>query len=174
MCNPPSALNLAGGGVRRHWKNAGAYLTCSEALGWLCVGCDLGGPEAAAAPADGTACSALGGLSVTPRDAFGRRLYLQPLGALLSVDGARILGAQLALRPGPASAAIRLAPSPAGATHALLTLLADGAPGAPARRLRLRCGLPCAFEPSPFPGAADVWRIRFGSPEGATLEATRN
>ena len=30
-----------GVGFYGHWKHAGSYLSCSAALGWLCIGCDV-------------------------------------------------------------------------------------------------------------------------------------
>ena len=78
----------AGMGFYGHWKNAGSYLTCSAQLGWLCLGCDLtAAPEAACEEVQAAADSGGDGgeLTVVPRDAFGRKLYLQPLGLLLEV-----------------------------------------------------------------------------------------
>lgn len=177
-------------------KNAGGYLICAADLGWVCLGCDAEIVAAAggggAEPATGLPCGASGGaqpaeptaLRVTPRDAFRRRLFLQPLGVMVTVDGATVEWAELRLRPGgaPAVAKLRLAPSPAGvSTHALVTLRSDGeAPEG--RRLELLCPAPCALEAGIFPGgssgaaaaaAADVFRVRFGSAEGATVEMRR-
>ena len=143
-------------GFYGHWKNAGAYLSCSSALGWLCVGCDILG---AASTATEHACEGEGApraLTVVPRDAFGRRLYLMPLGSLLTVDGASISSAEIEIGPSSRrrSAALLLRPVPAGSTHAIVTLTADGehAPfGA-----RLRCDAPCSFSPLPFGGRRDV------------------
>ena len=78
-------------GFYGHWKNAGSYLTCSAQLGWLCLGCDLtAAPDAACEEVQAAADSGADGgeLTVVPRDAFGRRLYLQPLGLLLEVQQA--------------------------------------------------------------------------------------
>jgi hypothetical protein len=163
-------------GFYGHAKHAGAYLSCSAAGGWLCVGCDVEAVAAAALPA----CGAAGSLRVTPRDAFRRRLYLQPLGVLLQLDGGVIDSALLTLRGGGggASAALQLRPALAGARAALLTLRADGGGGrAPelARELALSCAAPCALLPGPFPAAAavgdHVLQLRFGA-ESARLGMT--
>jgi hypothetical protein len=83
-CNPL----CSGMGFYGHWKNAGSYLTCSAQLGWLCLGCDLtAAPDAACEEVQAAVDSGADGgeLTVVPRDAFGRTLYLQPLGLLLEV-----------------------------------------------------------------------------------------
>ena len=68
------------------------------------------------------------------------------------------------------AAHVQLAPSPAGSTHAMLQLTADGGREA-ARRVRLRCDAPCGFEPVPFAGAAsDMHRLRLGGANTLTLE----
>ena len=71
---------------------------------------------------------------------------------------------------GPVSAVLRIRPATPTATHAHLTLLADGDGDAATRRVRLRCSAPCGFEPSPFVGAQNVYRVRLGSAESTTLE----
>ena len=89
---------------------------------------------------------------------------------MLLLDGAAAESAIVNLRPGPPSVVVRLAPVPATATHAMLTLTADGAKPS-GRRVRLRCSAPCGFERTPFgAGADDVHRVRLGSPGGASLE----
>lgn len=109
---------------------------------------------------------------MTPRDAFRRRLYLQPLGVMLTVDGGSVQSAEIRLRPGPPSAVVRVTPSPAGVSvRAFITLRADGE-GAEGRRVTMRCEAPCGFEPSIFPAAADVFVMRFGASEGASFELT--
>ena len=47
-------------GFYGHWRNAGAYLSCSPAVGWLCIGCDVAStrPPAAAHAANASACEA--------------------------------------------------------------------------------------------------------------------
>ena len=167
----PSHLTAPPPGFYGHWKNAGSYLACTPQLGWLCLHCELTSvrPPSALALSNASACAAAAEMRLAPRDGFRRRLYLSPLGLLMSVDGASFDQAILNLQPAPTSVAIRLKPTPPGSTHAMLTLRADG--GAPERRVRLRCSAPCGFEPSVFAGdAPDVWRIRLGSAEGATLE----
>ena len=94
----------------------------------------------------------------------------QPLGLMLVVDGASALRATLSLSPAARRAHVQLAPSPAGSTHAMLQLTADGGREA-ARRVRLRCDAPCGFEPVPFAGAAsDMHRLRLGGANTLTLE----
>ena len=165
-----------GVGFYGHWKNAGSYLSCSDALGWLCVGCDLSSvrPAGALALSNRSACDLATELRLAPRDGFRTRLYLQPLGTMLTLDGGRFESALLTLprgRPAGASAAVlRLVAHPPGSTHAMLTLRADGGAEAAGRRLRMRCSDPCGFEPSPLAGDADEVRyLRFGD-RAATLE----
>lgn len=50
-----------------HTANAGSYLVNHTALGWLCFLCD-------ASPTEG------GGVTVTPRDSYHMRAFLEPLG----------------------------------------------------------------------------------------------
>ena len=173
-----------GVGFYGHWKHAGSYLSCTSAVGWLCVGCDLASarPNEALTLANGSACTTATELRITPRDGFRRKLYLAPLGLLMQLDGATFDGVVLTLQPSPSTAVVRLKPALASSTHAYLTLLADGdgaasaASGAEggARRVRLRCSAPCGFEPSPFPTSVSghVYRVRLGSSEGATLEVS--
>eukprot|EP00900_Chrysochromulina_parva_P021260 jgi/Chrpa1/3768/Chrysochromulina_OHIO_Genome00018395-RA len=173
-----------GVGFYGHWKHAGSYLSCTSAVGWLCVGCDLASarPNEALTLANGSACTTATELRITPRDGFRRKLYLAPLGLLMQLDGATFDGVVLTLQPSPSTAVVRLKPALASSTHTYLTLLADGdgaasaASGADggARRVRLRCSAPCGFEPTPFPASVNghVYRVRLGSSEGATLEVS--
>ena len=114
-------------------------------------------------------------MQVTPRDAFGRRLFLQPLGSvLLSLDGGRFEAASLSLDGEAPSASLRIVAVPATSTHVLLTLKAGGDASDPPRALRLECETkPCSLEASPFPGGvpADelVWRVALGSAAGVQL-----
>ena len=106
-------------------------------------------------------------MRLAPRDAFRRRLYLMPLGVMLVLEGASIGSVLLTLKPGPATAVVRLLPVTASSTHAMLTLTADGAVPA-GRKLRMRCSAPCGFEPSPLSSrASEVHRLRLGSKEAA-------
>ena len=164
-----------GMGFYGHWKNAGAYLSCTAHIGWLCLGCDVASmrPVNAASLSNGSACTAAEEVRVAPRDGFRRQLYLQPLGLLLQLDGATFDQTILTMRPAPTAAAIRLKPNPPTSTHAMLTVRADGA--AEERKVRLRCSAPCGFEPTGFRGeASDVWRIRLGDANGATLEVSHS
>ena len=156
-------------GFYGHAKNAGAYLSCSAA-GWLCIGCDVHVAD------DGSGdCQVPARLRIVPRDAFRRRIYLQPLGALMQLDGGVFDDAELTLSgaDAPAAAAFSIRPALIGARTALVTLRADGAHGDPPRNFRMRCAAPCTLESSPFPDgdAGDaVVRLRFG---GAALQGAR-
>ena len=107
---------------------AGAYLTCSESLGWLCLSCDVATirPATSILATNASACTSAAELRVLPRDAFRRRVYLQPLGLLLVVDGASIASVLLTLKPSPITAVVQLTPSPSSSTHAMLTMSAGG------------------------------------------------
>lgn len=167
-----------GVGFYGHWKNAGGYLTCTPSAGWLCVGCDISStrPPAAAAQANAASCDEAAELRIALRDGFRRRLYLQPLGVMLTLDGAAFESTILRMKPAPRGAVLRIVPVPSTATHAMVTLRADGGADAPARRLRLRCSAPCGFEPQLLGGAAadtdEVVRVRLGSAGGANLEVS--
>ena len=161
-------------------KNAGAYLSCSADAGWLCIGCDVLVEEQevqGSAAADVAArCGGAVRLRVTPRDAFRRRLYLQPLGLLLQLDGGVIDEARVRLSGGGGRALLIVRPSPPAASAAMLTLRADGdarATGAP-QAARLRCAAGCTLGPAPFPASAGghetVLRLRFAGAAAATLE----
>jgi len=155
-----------GVGFYGHAKHAGAYLSCSAELGWLCVGCDARpAPEAAAALSNGSACELADSLALVTRDAFSRRLFLQPVGELLlQLDGGRFEVAELRLRGARRGVELRIAPA-AGGDAALLTLRAGGAGGE--RRVELACAPPCAISPAPFAVVAGerVWRVQL--PAGA-------
>ena len=106
-------------------------------------------------------------LLVLPRDAFRRRLYLQPLGLLITSDGGAIESARLRLSSAAGRrVALQLRAVPSTSTHAILMLTADRNVS---RRLRLRC-TSCQFEELPFAGhAPGMHSIRLGS-DGALLE----
>ena len=147
-------------------KQAGAYLSCDDASGgWLCIGCDMDDvqpPDAATSD-----CTRASSMRITPRDAFRRRIYLQPLGVLLQLDGGVITDATLTLGADGNDAAVMLRVRPAlvGAAAALVTLRADGAhgDGSASRELRLTCAQSCTLEAAPFlPAAGEhVARLRF-------------
>ena len=163
-----------GVGLYGHWKTAGSYLSCG-ALGWLCIACDaVPSPPEAAAAADASACAAASHVRITPRDAYGRRIFLQPLEALLlSVDGGRFGTAQLELGQAQRSVTLRVAPSPAGSQRALLTLRLGGAGATLGARVRIDCAPPCAVGPGPFAAEAageEVWAVYFGSAEAVLLK----
>jgi hypothetical protein len=169
-----------GVGFYGYEKNAGAFLSCSADAGWLCIGCDAEVEEGQAksvAAADVMArCGGAVRLRVTPRDAFRRRLYLQPLGLLLQLDGSVVDEARVRLSGGACRASLTVQASPPGAAAALLTLRADGdarATGAP-HAARLRCAAGCALGPAPFAATAGghetVLRLRFAGAAAATLE----
>ena len=60
-------------------------------------------------PARQSRCDAHAHLRITPRDAFGRRAYLAPLGLTVSVEGAAIRELKLGL---PAPIQMRATPHP--------------------------------------------------------------
>jgi hypothetical protein len=160
-------------------KNAGAYISCSADAGWLCIGCDVLVEEQEMQGADELArCGGALRLRVTPRDAFRRRLYLQPLGLLLQLDGGVVDEAHVRLSGGSGAgrASLTVRPSPSAASAAMLTLRADGdahATGAPTAA-RLRCAAGCALGPAPFAASAGghetMLRLRFAGAAAATLE----
>jgi len=175
-----------GVGFYGHWKNAGAYLACSsdsspagEEL--ICFGCDLvshsplSATPTAPLPTPHTSVPPLclgaeGLLLLRPRDAFRRRVYLQPLGLLITSDGGAIESVELQLARGSRRAFLQLLPVPAGSTHALITLVADGDAS---RRVRLHCNAPCALDPVPFAGrATGIFNVRFGASSGARVEVS--
>ena len=93
-------------------------------------------------------------MEIAPRDAFRRRVYLQPLGLLMTVDGGAF--ERVSLTVGGAAggeAVLRLSPLPASSTHALLTLTADGPRGGGGgRRVHCRCvARSCSLGAAPFP-----------------------
>ena len=70
-----------------------------------------------------------GELLITPRDAFGRRAYLAPLGLMISVDGARI--ERLTLLPSAHTVTVELSPhARAPSTAATLLLEVERVGGA--------------------------------------------
>ena len=166
-----------GVGFYGHWKNAGAYLVCTAMTGWLCIGCDLSAmrPTTVALLANSTACDLTDEMRLTSRDGFRRKLFLSPLQLLLQLDGGTFDTVVLSLRPSPTTAAIRILPSFPMSTHAYLSLIAAGdlEANGQAQRVRMRCSAPCSFEPTPFAGKShNVYRIRLGSRNGATLEVS--
>ena len=83
-----------GPGVYGYWRSAAAYVTCMPPFGWSCFLCDLvvSGSEAPSSSSSSskTSCDAGVTLEITPRDAFGRRVYLAPLGLTITVEGGRL------------------------------------------------------------------------------------
>mmetsp|Transcript_3584 Transcript_3584/g.11111 ORF Transcript_3584/g.11111 Transcript_3584/m.11111 type:complete len:361 (-) Transcript_3584:213-1295(-) len=148
-----------GVGFYGHWRNAGAYLVCGGAdLGWLCLFCDLtryspasstglGGSDLGPGTAEVDCGARKGGeVRVVPRDAFGRRAYVQPMGILLVAEGARMTQIDVVWRGGGGQAApasgslsVRLIPAFSGATHALLSISGDGTYASQQRSASFRC-----------------------------------
>ena len=170
-----------GVGFYGHWRNAGAYLTCSAELGWLCVACDVVAVtmqrHKADADADADAalavppCARTATLELLPRDAFRRRVFLRPLKLLIEVDGAAVRRVRLTLHPRRA-ASLELVPVPATSTHAVITLTSAGGDGggdSRRREMRLRCAAPCTVGPAPFARAPGLWRLQLGSADGRAL-----
>ena len=89
-----------GVGFYGHWKHAGSYFVLGGAR-VARIGCDVTEiappPPAAAAVA---ACADAATLKLVPRDAFRRRLYVQPVALMLVVDGAAIATAAVHLGGG--------------------------------------------------------------------------
>ena len=80
---------------------------------------------------------------------------------MLTADGAQIERVGLRLGEGGGGAQLQLRPSPAGSSHAMLTLRPDGPPGGVLREVRLACAPPCALQrPREMAGASDVWRVK--------------
>jgi hypothetical protein len=151
---------------------AGSYLSCTEEIGWLCVGCDVvalhspttvGGSEAVAVPP----CDDAVQLELVPRDAFRRSIYLQPLAILVTFSGAAVV--HVTARMKLLSLSIELQPIPSTSTHAIITISGD-AGQKQRRRAQLQC-VSCTLAPAPFPGdAEDTSQLRFGAAAGARLD----
>jgi len=82
-----------GVGMYGYWRSAGAYVGCAPPHGWVCVYCELqrrrtGEGGRARQAREEAACE--GGLVGKPRDPFGRRVYVAPLGISATVEGAAI------------------------------------------------------------------------------------
>jgi len=77
-------------GLYGYWRSAAAYLDCSMTRGWECMYCDFLDRSTLA----GTAVTCSEHVRLVPRDAFGRRLYVAPLGFTVSVEGARLVEAE--------------------------------------------------------------------------------
>lgn len=152
-------------------------MVCGGAdLGWSCLACDLTRLGSPPTGAPDCGASTHGDARVVPRDAFGRRAYLQPLGLLLESDGARMAQLDVRWRPGgkarAGSVTVRLLPAFDGSTHALLSLSADGTHAPGERAATLRCadggrGQPraCAFAAMRLPGARGMVNVSLAGDE---------
>lgn len=145
-----------------HSLNAGAYLHTHPVLGPLCFMCD-------AALSNGT-------LTVSPRDTYHVRAFLEPLGLWVVAEAGRIASVALPWPLPPAGGAVTIAFEPSAAAAATA-----GLPTAPYARLRLRveASAPASrpfsfaagaaplvrgafeFDPTADPSAATVVRITF-------------
>ena len=96
-------------GLYGYWRSAGAYLACVPRHGWVCVLCDLGqrSPAENEPSADG-GCAQDRPLRIMPRDPFGRKVYVAPLGLSFLLEGASIQSAEYS--PAVPSIMLRLAP----------------------------------------------------------------
>ncbi len=76
-------------GMYGYWRSAGAYLGCAPPHGWVCLYCEIeqqATPPTAEEAARGAGCA--GAVRARPRDPFGRRVYVAPLGLSVAVEGA--------------------------------------------------------------------------------------
>ena len=144
-----------GPGVYGYWRSAAAYVTCMPPYGWSCFLCDLHQPAGLNAPRADGQCDPNEELVITPRDAFGRRAYLAPLGLTVAVEGAAIR--QLTLVAATRTLTVDLAThARAPSTEATIFLTVEGIEPPPPRLVsayQLRCdgGGECA-RPSLLPG----------------------
>lgn len=116
----------------------GAHLVNHSLLGWACFLCDAVGPAPAAAAA--------GPLTLTPRDSFRTRVYVEPLGLHLRAWTSAV--ANVTLDWAARTATVTLEAATAG-VDAWAAELAYGGGRRPAERVRAR-PLPAGAAPFPF------------------------
>jgi hypothetical protein len=97
-------------GLYGYWRSAASYVACMPPHGWVCMLCDLvvglGDGAQNGGSTDGGHCDEHTHLTITPRDALRRRVYIAPLGLTISVEGAAI--AQLETWPAERRIAVTL------------------------------------------------------------------
>ncbi|EOD29360.1 hypothetical protein EMIHUDRAFT_463031 [Emiliania huxleyi CCMP1516] len=166
-----------GPGVYGYWRSAAAYVACMPPFGWSCFLCDLavegeaGGGAASASAAK--ACDAGANLRVTPRDAFGRRAYLAPLGLTVTVEGGRLV--EVELQPRGRRAVLRVAVHERARSSEASVFLEverrDGRAPAPTSAYS------CAYDEAAYPcsgrkAGAFVVPLRVGEPTRVILQAS--
>ena len=77
-------------GFYGYWRSASAYLDCAGERGWECTLCDVLSTSPAGTSEAVNACA--GSVTIAPRDALRRRVYVAPLGLTLEVEGAQLTG----------------------------------------------------------------------------------
>ena len=133
-----------GVGFYGYWRSAGAYLACVPPHGWVCTYCDLEGGEAGG----GGGCETAGPLRAVPRDAFGRHVYIGPLGVSATVEAARIVGFDVSPRDGTATLRLRAHEGAPSATAMLRVQAERVYPPPPAAGYVARCApqQPCVVD----------------------------
>jgi len=171
-----------GPGVYGYWRSAAAYVACMPPFGWSCFLCDLavegeaGGGAALASAAMASAakaCDAGANLRVTPRDAFGRRAYLAPLGLTVTVEGGRLV--EVELQPRGRRAVLRVAVHERARSSEASVFLEverrDGRAPAPTSAYS------CAYDEAAYPcsgrkAGVFVVPLRVGEPTRVILQAS--
>ncbi|KAL1530741.1 hypothetical protein AB1Y20_001640 [Prymnesium parvum] len=121
-------------GLYGYWRSASSYLACVMPHGWLCVMCDVNSTSFEAGGM-ASACADKGPLRIVPREPFGRKLYLAPLGTSFTVEGASIVHADF--WPSVPRLRLRLLPY-AAAPSREATLIIDAESVEPPPRYRPR------------------------------------
>ena len=140
-----------GPGLYGYWRSAASYVACIPPHGWQCVLCDVqevqplmdDAPMREVDLSETSGCDGFKKLRVTPRDAFQRRVYLAPLGLLVSVEAATIV--EVTVRPADLSVSITLqqharAPS-STATLFIEAERIEPPPPRPATWYKVKCGV---------------------------------
>ncbi|MCY2931062.1 MAG: DUF5695 domain-containing protein, partial [Planctomycetota bacterium] len=125
-------------------RNAGAYLVKDEEFGWLGFGADV--------TTDGAT------VRVRPRDAFGRRVFLAPLGLWLTLESGRFENVTMDLSAGEVTVALAAAQPHTPSARLIVEQPAKG-PG------------PAAYRPAaPLPLVRGAWEVTLGpQPVSVTL-----
>lgn len=76
----------------------GAYYVVDKALGELCYLCDVAAPAPAATDDDAAAADAdVDTVTLTPRDAYRRRVFLEPLALYMTTEAGQFASVEIAL-----------------------------------------------------------------------------